>query len=285
MDQDKINKSKKLSVLTVNYGTADFIESMLYCLERITYFPYKVLIADNFYSHEETSRLRNGCKKFDNIEIFYRTQSESGSMGHGEALDVLTPKIDTPYFAILDADATFLARNWDKILISQFDFDCKVIGTQAQLNQDRKPTDFPLMFAILFETRTFQNLDIQFKPPSRADALKGKDTGHQLREKYTAANKRGKLLYHHYSINEKGSPFYGIASAEYYLNGNSQIVASHFWRGSSLVMSENISQNNNFFIKIREFPVIGPRLITMIRKRQKNKWLKQCRKVVDKQFN
>jgi hypothetical protein len=285
MNQVKLSKPKELSVLTVNYGTADFIESMLYCLQRITCYPYKVLIADNFYSHEQTLQLKNVCAKFDDIQIFHRTQSQSGSMGHGEALDVLTPKIDTPYFAILDADATFLARNWDKILISQFDSDCKVIGTQAQLNQDRKKTDFPLMFAILFETHTFKNLDIQFKPPSKADVLKGKDTGHQLREKYMAANKKGKLLYHHYSINQKGSPFYKIACAEYYLNGNKQIIASHFWRGASLVMSENISQNNGFFLKIRELPVIGPRLLTMIRKRQKNKWLKQCTKVVDEQFN
>ncbi len=284
MNQIKRSKSKKLSVLTVNYGTADFIESMLYCLNRITYYPFKVLIADNFYSDEETLRLKNVSRKYDNVEIFFRNQSQSGSMGHGEALDVLTKKIDTPYFAILDADATFLIRNWDKILISELDSACKVIGTQSQLNQDRKPTDFPLMFAILFESQTFKNMDIQFKPPSKAEALKGKDTGYQLREKFKAANKNGKLLYHTYSIKKKGSPFYGIACAEYHLNGNNQIVASHFWRGSSLVMSENISQNNRWFINIREVPIIGGRLITMIRRIQKKKWLKKCKKIVEEQF-
>lgn len=286
-DIHQINRTKstKLSVLTVNYGTADFIANMLYCLNRITYYSFRVLIADNFYSDVEKLKLKNVCQKYTNVNIFYRNQSQSGSMGHGEALDVLTPKVDTPYFAVLDADATFLIRNWDKILISELDSDCKVIGTQSQLNQNRKPTDFPLMFAILFETRTFKALDIQFQPPSKAEALKGKDTGYQLREKYRAANKTGKLLYHTYSITKEDSPFYGIACAEYHLNGKNQIIASHFWRGSSLVMSENISQNNRLFLEIREIPIVGARFIRMIRKIQKKKWLKKCKKIVDEQFH
>ena len=284
LHQIRGRNSTKLSVLTVNYRTSDFIENMLYCLHRITYYPFKVLIADNFYSHEEKLRLNNICQTYNNVDIFYRNQSQSGSMGHGEALDILTKKVDTPYFAILDADATFLTRNWDRILISELDSDCKVIGTQSQLNQKRKPTDFPLMFAILFETQSFKDLDIQFKPPSRAEALKGRDTGYQLREKYKAANKTGKLLYHIYSIKKKDSPFHGIACTEYKLDGYDQIIASHFWRGASSVMSENISQDNRLFIKVRKTPVLGGRLITMIRKMQKKKWLRQCKKIVDEQF-
>jgi len=274
----------ELTVLTVNYNTSDFIECMLYCLHKITHNPFKILIVDNFYSDQETLKLRRICSNYDNVETFFRKQSQPGSMGHGEALDVLTKKVDTPYFAILDADATFLVRNWDKILISELDADCKVIGTQSQLNQERKPTDFPLMFAILFETQSFKDLDIQFKPPSRAEALKGRDTGYQLREKYRAANKTGKLLYHTYSIKKKDSPFYGIACAEYKLNGYERIIASHFWRGASLVMSENISQDNRSFIKITEILILGGRLITMIRKTQKKRWLKKCKKIVDEQF-
>ena len=163
-----------LTILTVNYRTADFIENMLYCLQKTTYNPFRVLIADNYYSNQETMRIKQICYEHDNTELYCREQSQFGSLGHGEALDLLTEKVDTPYFAILDADATFLIQNWDEILISKIDSDCKVIGTQSQLNQQNKPTDFPLMFAILFETNTFKGLNIQFKPPSNDEALKGK---------------------------------------------------------------------------------------------------------------
>lgn len=273
----------KLTVLTVNYHTSDFIENMLYCLNKITYCPFKVLIADNFYSVEEKVQLNDVCQNYDNVDIFFRKQSQFGSVGHGEALDFLTKKVDTSYFAILDADATFLIQNWDKILMSELDSNCKVIGTQAQLNQKRKPTDFPLMFAILFETETFEKLHIQFKPPSQADAIEGKDTGYQLRERYKAARRTAKLLYHTYSIKEKGSPFHGIACTEYYLPGYDQIVASHFWRGSSLVMSENISRNNRIVELIRQLPILGGRIITLMRKREKKRWIKICKEIVNKQ--
>ena len=137
------------------------------------------------------------------------------------------------------------------------------------------------MFAILFETLTFQGLDVQFKPSSQEEALQGKDTGYQLRGKYRAANKTGKLLYHKYSIKRKKSPFYKIACAEYYLPGCNKIFASHFWRGSSLVMSENISLNNHLILLLRKMPKIGGRVITKIRKRQKTKWLKICKEIVN----
>jgi hypothetical protein len=270
-----------LTILTVNYHTSDFIDNMLYCLQRTTFYPYHVLIADNFYSNEEKIKVKQICRPYDNAEIFFRKQSQFGSLGHGEALDVLTEKVNTPFFAILDADATFLKHNWDKILISELDSECKVIGTQSQLFQNKKHTNFPFMFAILFETHTFKGLDIQFKPSSQDEALKGKDTGHQLRGKYKAANKIGKLLYHKYSINRKKSPFYKIACAEYYLPGCDKIFASHFWRGSSLVMSENISLDNRLIHLLRQIPRIGGRVITKIRKRQKARWLKICKEIVN----
>ncbi len=284
MRQIKRTNPTKLSVLTVNYRTSDFIESMLYCLRIITHYPYKVLIADNFSSSEEKLRIKKICQKYDNTEIFLRTQSQTGSIGHGEALDLLTKKVDTPYFAILDSDATFLMRKWDEKLISELNFHCKVIGTQAKLNQIKKPLDFPLMFAILFETQTFKDLNVQFKPPSKKDIVKGLDTGYQLREKYRSAKKNGKLLYHNYSINRKTSPFYKIACAEYFLPGYDGIIASHFWRGATLSISENISLNNRLYDLIKKVPIIGRRLISYKRKTQKKKWIRICKKIAVEQI-
>ena len=118
----KIQCSKPLSpvltILSVNYNTSDFIECMLYCLHKITHNPFKILIVDNFYSGEERLKLKKICSNYDNVETFFRKQSQSGSIGHGEALDILTEKVDTSYFAILDADATFLLKKRFLIKIS-----------------------------------------------------------------------------------------------------------------------------------------------------------------------
>lgn len=270
----------ELTILTVNYNTSDFIECMLHCLHKITHNPFKVHIVDNFYSNEETLKLRRICSNYDNVETFYLKQSQFGSVGHGEALDFLTKKIDTPYFAILDADATFLVKNWDKLLISKIDRKCKIIGTQAPTEDAWKPIDFPLMFAALFETETFKKLNVQFKPIVHDKIVQGKDTGYQLRQKYLAAKIDAKLLYHVYTLNKKGSPFYGIACAEYYLPGYDYIIASHFWRGATLSMSENISLDNRLYFLIRRMPVIGGRAINFTRKLQKKRWLKVCKRIV-----
>lgn len=69
----------------------------------------------------------------------------TGSMAHGTALNALAKKVNTPYFSILDADATWLKKNWDQILIEEINNRVKVIGTQASGN---KPKDFPLMFSL-----------------------------------------------------------------------------------------------------------------------------------------
>ena len=283
LQQNGRTKSAKLTLLTVNYHTSDFIENMLYCLHKITHNPFRVLIVDNFYSDEETLKIKKICSNYDNVETFFRKQSQFGAIGHGEALDFLTQRVDTDHFAILDADATFLIKNWDELLTSNINTQCKVIGTQAPINQAKKPIDFPLMFAILFETVTFQKLDIKFKPTSEEHALKGKDTGYQLRQRYMDAGKTGKLLYHTYSIKEKDSPFYGIACAEYYLPRNNAIIASHFWRGATLAMSENISLDNRLYYLIRRTPVVGGRAINFTRKMQKKKWLKICKNIVNQQ--
>lgn len=276
--------NKKIAILIVNYNTSDFIINTLYCLEKITYFPYEIFIVDNFYSPEEKERIKKICARYNNVNIFFRKQSMPGAIGHGEALDFLTQKVKTPYFSILDADATWLKKYWDKILISKINKKIKIVGSQAPLNQTKKPIDFPLMFAALFETKSFKNLNVHFKPENQERAHLGEDTGHQLRNKYLEANKSGMLLNHVYSINKKDSPFYKIGCAEYHSNKQQELFASHFWRGSSLTRTDNVYLNNKKMRVIRKIPLFGESISRLLRKQEKNKWLKICQEIVNSQI-
>ena len=43
-----------------------------------------------------------------------------------KVMDILVSKVDTPYFVTMDADCTFLLKDWDEILISKIDGKIKV---------------------------------------------------------------------------------------------------------------------------------------------------------------
>jgi hypothetical protein len=205
-----------------------------------------------------------------------------GSVGHGEALDILTQKVNTPYFTILDSDATFLSPNWDKTLISIIDSKIKIIGTQTYPGAKKAPIDFPFMYAALFETKTFKKLNIKFKPPHNEDELirkSGKDTGYQLKPKYLRAGYSGKILPHTNSIENKESPFYGIGCAEYSLPGNTKIFASHFWKGSTLFASSALYGKKLEQI-IFKIPYFNKFISDLMRKRDKDNWIKLCHSIV-----
>jgi len=98
------------------------------------------------------------------------------------AINDLITKIDTKYGVILDADFTFLHKNWDEILISEISEEYPIIGTQSS-EFSRKPLDFPYVYGILFDTEIFKKLNVDFKPVL-IDATSPiiKDTGDKLRE-------------------------------------------------------------------------------------------------------
>ena len=150
-----------------------------------------VYIIDNNSAVQDYESLKEIIAEYDNVEIWRNETKLEGSIAHGTALNELVKKVKTPYTSILDADATWLKKGWDKILISQMDDKLKIIGSEAPYYPPYKPKDFPLMFAILYETETFNKLNIDFRP---LDIAKGIDTGWELREKYLAANYAGKNL-------------------------------------------------------------------------------------------
>lgn len=263
-----------LSILIVNYNTSDFISLILKAIKQLSYYPTKILIADNNSVRSDFKKLKSLEKQYLNLIIFRLNHNLKGSLAHGNALNFLCSKIETPYFAILDSDATFLFKNWDKILIKQLSNEVKVIGSEPAGN---KPKDFPLMYAILLETKTFKSLNINFKPQN---IQAQQDTGWELREKYLTAGYKGKIIEAKNTRHYKNGPFKQVICAEYYLEGHQSIFASHFGRGATLGAQK---YRKGFARYIYRIPILGKYLLKRKGQKEKEYWIKICLQVINSQ--
>ena len=152
-----------LTIISINYNNADFFKISLKALKRLTKNPWKLFICDNGSSCKDLLRLRPITSNLDNVFLLIREQISFGSMGHGEALNLMSQFIDTPYGVVMDADCLPLIRSWDEILINMIDSTYKIAGTPLAVNTPKtdKPKDFPLIFLCVFETETFKKLKIE----------------------------------------------------------------------------------------------------------------------------
>ena len=268
-------ETTKLSVLIVNYNSADFVEISLYALKKLTKNPYQVFIRDNNSKLQDFLKLKRIAKKYDNVLLERIETNLTGSMAHGTALNALAKKVNTPYFSILDADATWLKKNWDQILIEKINNQVKVAGTQASGD---KPKDFPLMFAILLETETFKKLNIDFRPQ---DMEKNQDTGWGLKQKYLGAGYKGEVFKIKNTRDYKKGPFACLCGiGEYYLDGEKAIFASHFGRGSTLGANKYSRGSQKYFYKV---PVLGKYLLQKRGEKEKKEWISICQKITNNQ--
>ena len=268
-------KKELLTILIVNYNSADFIKTSLWALARLTYNPFCVEIIDNNSSAKDYKKLAAVCKDYTNVSVTREKTKLTGSLAHGSALNKLATTVKTPYFSILDADATWLLKDWDKLFISYINASLKVIGTQAA---KPKPQDFPLMYAIFFETKIFRSLKIDFCPQVNNSK---KDTGYQLREHYKKGGYTGMILYLKNTRNYTTGPFSAIICAEYYLSPtNKKIVASHFGRGSS--GGDQKYRHGNLLYRI---PLLSKPFRLLRGRREKQIWLKTCERIVTQQIS
>lgn len=263
-----------ITILIVAYNVSAFVEVSLYGLAKLTKNKYKVIICDNGSPYFEKKRLKRIVSKYANTELFFRKQSAPGSMGHGEALNILIDKIDTPYGVILDADATFLKRGWDEILVNQLDDEVKIIGATLIRNPIR-PTDFPSIFAALFDTKVFKSLRIDMRPKNIKD---GQDVGWEMRGKFLKNGYQGKVLETRSTREYKNGPFRDVICAEYYFKGYDSVFACHFGRGSSLGAAK-YKEWNRFF----NFPLTKRIAMRIKGYRERKQWLTICREIIDKE--
>lgn len=263
------NKSH-ITVLIVNYNTADFIEASLLSLYKLSTLSHRVLICDNGSKKKDTVKLKQITRNYNNVELFFRQQSEYGSVGHGEALDFLLAKVSTPYTLILDADCVILRRHWDVLLTKMISQTVPIIGTPPIAEQKHKPLDFPLMYAVLLETKIFFNLGISMKP----DITKKRDTGFQMREKYLEAGYQA-IVFDSKNTRYDQSGLFGKTCycTEYYTGDDSVIIACHFSRGSSL----GAAKYKSLFYRI---PVLGRMCRHMKGTFDKQQWLSRCYDII-----
>lgn len=264
-----------LTVCIVNFNSADFVANSLYCLKKLTKNKYKVFILDNGSNLEDFQKLKEIVKDYDNIFLERKETNLRGSIAHGTALNYLVSKVDSSYFSILDADATWLIKGWDEILIRKISDKIKVVGTEAAGN---KPKDFPLMYAMLFETEAFRKMNIDFKT---RDISKYEDTGHEMRVKYMGAGFQGtNITFKNTRLFKKG-PFKDVICGEYYLEGYIHIFASHFGRGAMSGQWKYVKGCGIFY----RLPKIGKYLRILKGKQEKKRWIKICKDIIDKQLS
>ncbi len=272
-----------ITICVVNYNSAEFVDNLLYTLKRLTHNSYKVIIRDNNSKKSDYDKLVKIIKdnKYTNVEL-YRVETDSiGSVAHGEAVNELCSKIDTTYGVIMDADAVFLIKDWDKTLIANLSSTVPIYGTQSDA-PDKKPGDFPLIFAVFFIADIIKKLNVDFRSK---DLSKLQDTGWELRVKCLEQGLCGGLLYDFNTRNYKKGPFRDIPCSEYYFSskGEGKIFAAHFGRGSApkAKMLFLIRSNGNIFFRLINK---GLQYLNVLRwKRDRRKWIAICRQLVDQQ--
>lgn len=261
--------SVPLSVVTVNYNTYPFIKSAFELLNALTTREFEFLVCDNGSGRLDQYRLKQLAASDDRITLFRRHQDERPSLAHGRALNLLVEEMSGDYGVFLDADAAFLQTGWDDILINHLDDQHPVIGTPPVENPV-KPTDFPSVYATLFDVQTFRELDIDMTPE---DPSVGKDTGWEMRVKFLDADYRSVKFEVRSTREYTNGPFGNITCAEYYLGGLDGIIASHFGRGASLGAAKYLRW---WPLGI---PVLGPLPKKLLGLRERRKWIRRCHEV------
>ncbi|EKD56837.1 MAG: hypothetical protein ACD_58C00072G0003 [uncultured bacterium] len=266
-----------ITVLIVNYNTADFIKVSLYALYKLTKNPYLVYILDNNSSEKDFNNLKKISKVFSNVGLERVTSDRKGSAAHGSALNILIKKVKTPYFCILDSDAVWLKKNWDEILINKINNSVKVIGTEAPPGSMVK-SNFPTIYAIFFETKTFFDLKIDCRPKN---IYTQQDVCYQLADLYHKKNYGSKLISYKNTREFRDGPFHNVICMEYYLYGHSHIFASHFSRGADSTHSKYL-KGSSF---INALPFIGTFLRKIKFNQEKNKWIETSYQVINEQIS
>lgn len=225
--------SPELTIVTVNYNSSDFVATMIRAIVRFTVRPWCMIICDNGSKLSDLASLRRTVSFNDNIRLIERRQTQSGSMGHGEALNILVKNISTRYGVILDADCVPLMSGWDQFLLSKINGQTIIAGAPVAKNSpgsSPRSRSFPLIFLCLFDASVIENLSIDFRPKN---IEAGEDTGWELESKCTSAGYLGFGLYGQNTRTYNAGLFSGNICDEYYCDEScARLICSHFGRGS-----------------------------------------------------
>jgi hypothetical protein len=271
-----------ITVCTVSYNSADFISLLLDAFAALTDHPYKIIIRDNGSSKKEYEKLKRIVATHSNIDLYQKVSPFSGSGAHGDAVNELIKRINTPYGVIIDPDATFLVKGWDTLLMGKLNEHMPLYGTQAD-NSGKRPMDFPLIFAVMFLTTPIQRLSLDFMP---GNLQQSQDVGWTVRERFLEQGLTGGILYDRNTRTYKGGPFADVICSEYYLTDTAEgaVIVSHFGRGSAPKAKRLIRVNagTNIVLRIVNKALSYPNVLRWRYDRQR--WIAICRKLIAAQL-
>lgn len=232
-----------------------------------------MIICDNGSKSKDLRCLKALCKDGDNVDIIFNQQSVSGSIGHGEALDILASKIETPFFVVVDSDVVFLRKEWDVILLERINDKVKAIGTEASGD---KPKDFPTLYAVLYETESFREVDCSFLPSMDIPEKRVyRDTGWQVREGFLNKGLQGETLVMRNTREYKEGPFRKFTGVgEFYLKGWQEIFVAHYGRGAAGGRPKFLDQKG-------AFNIAGRIVAWRNAKRERKAWFTSVRKYLE----
>ena len=256
-----------ITIGIANYNATKFLDTSMQSLQRLTKNDFKVIICDNGSRKSEIKRLQKISRKYPFVKLVFRKQSAFGSIGHGEALNMIINLMDTQYGVILDSDAIFLKRGWDEVMMNHLDDKTRIVGFPIPDNPSRS-TNFPSIFACMFHVDTVKNLKIDMRPK---DINKDQDTGWEIRDKFIKNGYGFKIFESKNTREYKAGPFKSILCTECYY-GN-KIMLSHFARGSTLGAAKYFN-----WVKV---PLVKNVLRKTYGYYDRGKWLKICGKIID----
>ena len=264
-----------LTILTVNFNSSDFIETMLYGFQHLTKNSYKVLICDNGSNHEDLLNLKRIEKKYNNTKIFTRIQKLPGSLGHGEALDYLIKKSKSKYTVVMDADCCMLMKHWDQFMINKLDDKVKIVGTTSPKNiqkyKKRIGYNFPLPFACLFDTKVYKKLKVSCKA---RNIKNGEDTCWEWNSAYLNNGFSGANIYSFNTRVTNIKQFNKITGCEVFYSADKNIFCSHFGRGST----NGAHKYSSWYYKY--IPLISRILRKIKGLNQRKLWIRIVKKIV-----
>jgi hypothetical protein len=124
-------------------------------------FDYSFIIGINKNGVNRAKIVENfDIKKFHFVE---ETSSEQSSLGHAHCLNLILKNMDSKWGFLIDSDVALLAKDWDKILISQLNNKVIMIGSQYH-HSDGKMINRPNVITCAIDVEVFHQLKIDFTP-------------------------------------------------------------------------------------------------------------------------
>jgi len=114
------------TVVTVNWNSLPYLQRMLAAVEAMSPPGTEIIVVDNAST--------DGSREYLATRSGVRTVLLPLNVGHGLALDLVVPRIDTEYLAVLDVDAFPVAGDWLEQSICALEGGAQAAGAHLHRN-------------------------------------------------------------------------------------------------------------------------------------------------------